>query len=137
MFKFNFLDQSNREIIEGEDIPENVYIKRVLANGVWRKRTPKDCVKDLIGKTRGHEEYRRRMKRMYPYGINQGYCSSINFVRDAFPSANYLIGISNLSQCKELIDFMGKEEEPDKVANKKYKKIFFEQTQDTYLAPLT
>ena len=137
MFTFNFLDQCNRALVGGEDIPGDVYIKRVLANGVWRRRTPKDCTKDLMGRTRGHEEYRRRMKKMYPYGIERGYQSSINFVRGAFPGAKYIVGVSNLKQCKELIDFMGKAEEPDNVASKKHEEIFFEETQNTYLAPLT
>lgn len=137
MFTYNFLDQYNRELVGGRDIPEDVYIKRVLANGVWRSRTLKDCAKDLTGKTRGHEEYRRRMKRMYPYGIERGYISSINFVREAFPSAKYLVGISNFDQCKQLIDFIGKAEEPNRIANKKHEKTFFEETQNTHLAPLT
>ncbi len=137
MFTFNFLDQTNRGIIEGENIPEDVYIKRVLANGVWRRRTPKDYVKDLVGKTRGHEEYRRRMKKMHPYGIEQGYCSSINFVREAFPSANYLVGVSSLTQCKELIDFVSKAKAPNKIANKELEKVFNKESRNSYLAPLT
>lgn len=106
MFTYNILDQSNLQTLNKKSISSQLYVKRVLANGVWRKRTPRDIAKDILGRPRGHDEYRHRLAEMYPEGLEDGHTRSINFVRENFPNAKYLFGISSVRQSEELISYL-------------------------------
>lgn len=110
MFSYNFLDQSNLEIINEGTVGTSHYVKRVLANGVWKKRNPRDITKDLLGLTRGHDEYRNRFKILYPHGLKNAYSLSIDFVQRNIPEAKYLIGITSLKQCNNLLAYLTKPE---------------------------
>jgi hypothetical protein len=43
---------------------------------------------------------------MYPKGLENGHTRSINFVRENFPDAKYLLGISSVRQSEELISYL-------------------------------
>ena len=113
MFTYNFLDQSNLNFTSFMKFDSQIYLKRVLGNSVWREKTPKDVLKDLLGRSRGHDEYRNRMRKLYPRGLKNGFAASLDFVRYEYPLAKYVIGISNLSQCKDLEQYLGTQNEPD------------------------
>jgi aryl-alcohol dehydrogenase-like predicted oxidoreductase len=137
MFTYNFLDQINlKYLITGSNTPR-IYVKRILANGVWRKRTFKDYIKDLLGRSRGHDEYRNRMNELFPQGVVDGYSASINFVRESLPEAKYLIGISNLEQCNRLIDYLKLNKELTLRNQDDFKQVFKDYGRDTYLGPVT
>ncbi len=137
MFTYNFLDQANLSHITTERNTPQIYIKRVLANGVWRKRTPKDSIKDLIGRSRGHDEYRDRMKILFPRGVADGYVSSIDFVRESFPGAKYLIGISKSEQCNDLINYLKESRELKANGNCEFRQKFYDYSKANYLRPVT
>jgi len=106
MFTYNFLDQSNQTIIKKNDVQQKLYVKRVLANAVWREQSLRDYCKILLGRSIGHDEYRTRMKMIYPQGIDNGYMRSIDLVRYQFPKAKYLFGITSSKQCKQIISYL-------------------------------
>jgi aryl-alcohol dehydrogenase-like predicted oxidoreductase len=137
MFTYNFLDQVNlRNLITDNNEPK-IYVKRVLANGVWQRRTSKDYIKDLLGRSRGHDEYRDRMKKLYPRGVTDGYVASIDFVRESLPDAKYLIGISKPEQCNRLIDYLKFSRDLAPIDQNNFKQIFIDYSRDTYLGPVT
>lgn len=137
MFTYNFLDQSNSKIVSFYDSSSKLYIKRVLGNSVWRKRTPKDIVKDLLGYSRGHDEYRRRMNELYPRGIKNGYAAALDFVRSDFPLAKYVIGISNLNQCKDFNRYLNDQSEPDITLMEIMKQVYQDTTGEVEYQPIT
>lgn len=108
MFTYNFLDQSNQKIIQDNDVTKELYIKRVLANAVWRDKSFREMCKILLGRPRGHDEYRSRLRLLYPHGIKNGYTLCIDLVQKSFPDAKYLFGITSLNQCKQLINQMNR-----------------------------
>jgi aryl-alcohol dehydrogenase-like predicted oxidoreductase len=137
MFTYNFLDQLNLTNLTLGSSTRNIYIKRVLANGVWRKRTSKDYIKDLIGRSRGHDEYRFRLKELFPHGVTNGFSASIDFVRESLPDAKYLIGISTPEQCNHLIDYVKQSKEFTLGNQDEFKRVFKDYSRDTYLGPVT
>jgi aryl-alcohol dehydrogenase-like predicted oxidoreductase len=113
MFTFNFLDQSNMKIIDQLEYKCHLYLKRVLANSVWRPRTSRDYLKELLGRSRGHEEYRRRFKVIFPDGLRNGYDASLDFVRNEYPYAKYVLGMSNLKQCEDFNHYIRMQSQPN------------------------
>lgn len=113
MFTYNFLDQSNLPISKEVHAQKTIYIKRVLANGVWRKKSPRERVKELAKISIGHDEYRKRMKVLFPHGLINGHSTSLDFVSSDFPSAKYLVGLSSIEQCKQLTSYLSENLDPD------------------------
>lgn len=137
MFSYNFLDQSNLDTLNNKKIGQNLYVKRVLANGVWRKRTSRDVMKDLLGLTRGHDEYRRRLRHLYPHGIKNGYSLSIDFVQKNIPEAKYLIGITSIEQCDELLSYLAEPELVESTINGEMSKRYREHALNSTFNPVT
>lgn len=137
MFSYNFLDQSNKKIMSRYESNSRLYLKRVLGNSVWRKRTTKDVVKDLLGRSRGHDEYRERMSQLYPRGIKNGYAASLDFVRYEFPLAKYVLGISNLKQCKDLNRYLGNLSVPDRTLMELRKQVYQDRASEVEFPPIT
>ena len=137
MFTYNFLDCANTKVMNLYKTKSEVYIKRVLGNSVWRKRTTKDVLKDLLGRTRGHDEYRKRMSQLYPRGLKNGYAASLDFVRYEFPLAKYVIGISNLKQCKDLNRYLGNHSVPDRTVMELMKQVYQDRAGEVEFPPVT
>jgi hypothetical protein len=88
-----------------------------------------------LGRSRGHDEYRNRFKKLYPKGIKNGYANSLNFVRYEFPRAKYLVGISNMKQCEELAQYIRNFSTPNRDFMEDMKRIFKEhEYEDEFVA---
>lgn len=137
MFTYNFLDQSNYQIINKGNLKTQLYVKRVLANGVWRKRTLKDLAKELLKRSRGHEEYRLRMKALHAGSLKNGFTSSIDFVQNDFPDAKFLIGVTSIRQCDDLTSYLTAAKHPNAEQILKLKKAYADASEKHNWDPVT
>jgi aryl-alcohol dehydrogenase-like predicted oxidoreductase len=102
MATFNVLDQGNREILTNYEKSKHIYIKRPLANGVFRKLTVKQQAKLCLGRVLPDNEYRQRFKIMFGSQSKSLLNDFVSFPLATFLRAKLVVGVSNHLNLKEI-----------------------------------